>query len=278
MLKSVTAAVLTLGLASGAMADGPSNKDLVKAGVNALFVDFDPITVKSLFREDYIQHNPGVPTGLTPVLGVLPVLKEAGFKPEIHRVIADGDLVAVHVTYRNADLFGAPTMVAFDIFRVQDGKIAEHWDNMMAITPPNPSDRTLVDGPVEITDLDKTEANKALARELVERVLVNGDATAAPELISAEMYHQHNPQIADGLDGLQKALKSLADQGLSFQYDKIQMVIGEGNFVLVASEGSFGGKPTAYYDLFRIADGKIVEHWDVISEIPAEMAHDNGKF
>ena len=55
-------------------------------------------------------------------------------------------------------------------------------------------------------------------------------------------------------------------------------ILGEGNFVLMMAEGTFGTTPTAYYDLFRLEDGMIVEHWDVIAEIPAEMAHDNGKF
>jgi len=44
------------------------------------------------------------------------------------------------------------------------------------------------------------------------------------------------------------------------------------------SEGTFGGAPTAFFDLFRVDNGKIVEHWDIISEIPDEMAHENGKF
>ena len=44
------------------------------------------------------------------------------------------------------------------------------------------------------------------------------------------------------------------------------------------SEGEWNGKPQAFYDLFRLTDNKIVEHWDVIQEIPAEMAHKNGKF
>jgi predicted SnoaL-like aldol condensation-catalyzing enzyme len=47
--------------------------------------------------------------------------------------------------------------------------------------------------------------------------------------------------------------------------------------VLLQSEGEFGG-PVAYWDLFRVADGKIVEHWDVIAPVPAELPHGNGLF
>ena len=43
-------------------------------------------------------------------------------------------------------------------------------------------------------------------------------------------------------------------------------------------DGELGGKPTALYDLFRVEDGMIVEHWNTVQEIPAQMAHDNGMF
>jgi predicted SnoaL-like aldol condensation-catalyzing enzyme len=47
----------------------------------------------------------------------------------------------------------------------------------------------------------------------------------------------------------------------------------------IATEpGEFGGKPTAFYDLFRVENGMIVEHWDTVQEIPEQMAHDNGMF
>jgi predicted SnoaL-like aldol condensation-catalyzing enzyme len=57
-------------------------------------------------------------------------------------------------------------------------------------------------------------------------------------------------------------------------------VLAEGNFVLCAAEGTFDGVNSALYDLVRIADGKIVEHWDSIEPIPprSEWNNDNGKF
>ncbi|MEM7058625.1 MAG: nuclear transport factor 2 family protein [Pseudomonadota bacterium] len=276
MLRFIAPALL---LSAGlAFADDKTPAEIVGAGLQAAFVDFDAAALPAYFHEDYIQHNPGVPTGLAAVQGFLPKLKDMGLAADVHRFFADGDLVVVHSTYTNAQAFDSETMVAFDIFRVADGKIAEHWDNLMPVTPPNPSGRTLVDGPTEITDLKKTEANKALVRGFAERILKGGEFDALPEFISTEMYHQHNSQIADGLDGLAAGFASLAEAGVVIKYDTIHKVIGQGNFVLVMSEGALSGEPTAYYDLFRVADGKIVEHWDVIQEIPAKMAHQNGKF
>lgn len=275
MLRLLTPALLLA--ASTAVAADTRPGDVVQAGLKAAFVDFDAAALPDHFAEDYIQHNPAVPTGLAPLQGFLPVLKDMGLRADVHRMIVDGDLVATHATYHNAQAFGADTMVAFDIFRVEDGKIAEHWDNLAPIAPPNPSGRTQVDGLAGIIDRDKTAANKALVKEFVETVLVEGDFGVIGKFIGAT-YLQHNPQVGDGLEALSAFFADLAEKGIAVKYDRVHMVLGEGNFVVVASEGTIGGTPTAFYDMWRVENGRVVEHWDVISEIPAEMAHDNGKF
>ncbi len=57
-------------------------------------------------------------------------------------------------------------------------------------------------------------------------------------------------------------------------------VLAQGNFVLAVSEGTFGGAPTSYYDLWRVENGKIAEHWDVMETIAEKSAwqNQNGKF
>ncbi|ABZ76731.1 conserved hypothetical protein [Shewanella halifaxensis HAW-EB4] len=64
------------------------------------------------------------------------------------------------------------------------------------------------------------------------------------------------------------------------KYDTNHKVLGEGNFVVSISEGVFANEHVAFYDLFRLDNGKIVEHWDTIETIPAqsEWKHTNGKF
>jgi predicted SnoaL-like aldol condensation-catalyzing enzyme len=93
-------------------------------------------------------------------------------------------------------------------------------------------------------------------------------------------YIQHNPLVADNLTGLFSGLQALAKQGLQVKYDRVHKILGEGNFVLVVAEGFFGDRPSSYYDLYRIQDGKIAEHWDTIEPIPprAEWKNSNGKF
>jgi predicted SnoaL-like aldol condensation-catalyzing enzyme len=86
--------------------------------------------------------------------------------------------------------------------------------------------------------------------------------------------------VADNLTGLFAGLQALAKQGLAVKYERVHKVLGEGNFVIVVAEGSFGNRPSSYYDLYRIQNGKIAEHWDTIEPIPprAEWKNSNGKF
>ena len=63
-------------------------------------------------------------------------------------------------------------------------------------------------------------------------------------------------------------------------YDETHMVLAQGNYVLAVSEGTYGGAPTSYYDLWRVENGKIAEHWGVMETIadPSTWQNDNGKF
>ena len=226
--------------------------------------------------EKYIQHNLGVADGLAGFGEVMANAPEGGFKAKVVRAFEDGEFVILHTAY---DFFGPKA--GFDIFRFEDGLIVEHWDNLTPITPPNPSNRTQLDGSTEILDIEKTVDNKALVSNFVKDVLQDGKADMLTTYINPEKYLQHNSSIADGLDGLGQALQYFAENNLILQYDTIHGVFGEGNFVLTVSEGKFGaGVHSSYYDLFRIENGKLVEHWDIIEPITpeSERKNNNGKF
>lgn len=249
------------------------NKVILTKAMDALFRDFSEEQMRALYKQDYIQHNPNVPTGLDAVIGLLPMLKEAGFDYQTHRMIEDGDLILTHTTYTNAHVFGAPTVVAFDLWRMEDGKVAQHWDSIIPLHEKTASGRTQTDGATEIADLDKTVENKTLVEAFVKEVLIKEDFSKMADYIRNGLYEQHNPLVEDGPEALQKVI---SESGL--KNHKIHRVIGEGNFVLTQSEGDWNGKPMAIYDLFRVDQGYIVEHWDVLQEIPEKMAHNNGMF
>ena len=250
-----------------------SNKDKVVALLNSI-ESGDAAPAAYINPEKYIQHNLGVADGLAGFGAVLAALDGAG-KVRVVRVFQDGDYVFTHTEY---DFFGPKT--GFDIFRFEDGLIVEHWDNLQDIVPETVSGRTQFDGPVEITDSDKTEENKDLIHDFIADILMGGGSKEITEYVSTNYYHQHNPGVGDGLEGLGTALQALAEAGIPMVYEQNHFILGEGNFVLAASEGVFLGDHVAFYDLFRIENGLIVEHWDAIQEIPdeSEWMNANGKF
>ena len=256
-----------------------TNKEIVGTFLGAV-ANQDTATMRNMANADYIQHNPFIPTGLEPFIGMLPILKEHGTYAENVRMFQDGNYVFMHNIWKNAQPFGAEEMVAFDIIRIdENGKVAEHWDALTPLVKETASGRTQTDGPSKATDLDQTEANKALAKSMVEDLLMGKNPDKITDYISAEQYHQHNPEMKDGLAGLGEAIAYLIEQNNMFQYTKIHKVLGEGDFVLTISEGNWSGKKHAFYDLIRFENGKAVEHWDVIQPIPTEgLANENGMF
>ncbi len=233
-----------------------------------------------LLAEGYIQHNLAYGTGRDAFVGSVQWLASAPEKTTVQNVRAfeDGDKVFLHTVY---DFAGAGEQVAFDVFRFdEEGLIAEHWDNLAAKADPDPSGRTQVDGQVEARDLEATEANRELVRGFLADVMQGQRPERTPEYFGGDAYLQHNTQIADGLSGLGAALAAMAEQGVSMVYDTVHMVLAQGDMVLAVSEGTFGGAPTSYYDLWRVEGGKIAEHWDVMETIAERetWANENGKF
>ncbi len=223
----------------------------------------------------YIQHNQGVADGLAGFGAVLQQLPKGSARANTVRVFSDGNYVVAHTDY---NFFGPK--IGFDIFRFEDGLIVEHWDNLQEKATETASGRTQIDGPTEIIDLDKTEANKALVKNLMNDVFFGGNPNKITEYISTEQYDQHNPGVKDGLADLGKVLQSLAEAGMPMIYEKNHIILGEGNFVLSVSEGIFMKEKVSFYDLFRIENDKVVEHWDTIEKLIPETdaKNSNGKF
>ena len=257
-----------------------TNKEKAIAIIKA-FETGDSKALNYISDAQYKQHNLAFPEGKEAIKGFF-TDKATGIKVVIHRVFEEGDLVVMHSTLGGVWNNGKP-QVAFDVFRFENALVVEHWDNLTNEAAPNPSGRTLVDGETKITDKNKTKSNKMIAKALVMDVLMNGQGEKLALYINPNKYLQHNPEIGDGLEAIGTVMKYFAENGISMKYNQIHKVIGEGNFTLVMSEGKFGkdgGVATAYYDLFRMEEGQIVEHWDIMESIPAKATwkNQNGKF
>lgn len=101
------------------------------------------------------------------------------------------------------------------------------------------------------------------------------------DYIDDEYFTEHNPRIGDGLSALYSALSDpVSNDGISIKYEKIHRILAEGNFVLSVSEGSLNGVHSSFYDLYRVAHDRLVEHWDTTEAITPrhKWKNDNGKF
>lgn len=252
-----------------------SNEEKAVAVLKSLESGDPKVVKKYISPTTYIQHNLNFGDGRDALLGSLEYLQQIGTTIEVKRVLSDGDYVAVHSEYN----LNGPKAV-FDIFKFENGKIIEHWDNLQEVIEQTPSGHTMFDGEKEITDLAKTDENKALVKSFVQDILMGKNPEKLTSYYDGDNYIQHNPYIADGLSGLGKALEEWVKQGVTMQYDTLHMVIGQGNFVLTVSEGKLGDKHTSFYDLFRVENGKIAEHWDVVETIlpKDQWKNENGKY
>lgn len=223
-------------------------------------------------RSDYIQHNLSASTGLN---GLKQFLSKFPASPQptgqLLRVLTDGPYVIVNTK--------SALGVVFDIFRFQDGKIAEHWDNLAPNSAKKtPSGHTQTDGLIQPYDFSKTYPNKLLVLHALNKIYVADNPSAANQFVAQKVI-SHEVGLADGLSAFKQSLQQKIDDK-NLVYQKVEAVLGEGNLVLAVSSGMMNDKPMAFYDMFRVTNNKIAEHWQVAAVIPpkSQWKNNNGKF
>jgi predicted SnoaL-like aldol condensation-catalyzing enzyme len=236
----------------------------------------DPSAVSVVNEEKYIQHNPQTHEGSEGLATLFKRLSKTSPRVNIVRIFEDGDFIFGHTEYdfvtRN---------IGFEIFRFENEQAVEHWDNIQLRQGPNISGHSMVDGTIEITDNDKTESNRLVIQSFVENVLLNRTQEGLNEYISQEEYIEHSPNCGDDLIQIQAMLFDPNDgSSNSINYDKLHRLLAEGNFVLSVCEGYANRIPSSFFDLYRLKEGKIVEHWGTTEAIPtqSEWKNNNGKF
>jgi len=241
-------------------------KDRIRALLKGIETG-DPESVTVVSTETYIQHNPQTRDGSAGLAELFKRLSERSPRVAVVRAFEEGDFVFAHTEYD----FGSPR-VGFEVFRFEGDVVVEHWDNIQPRRGPNRSGRTMTDGPVEASGAGMTEANRSTVAGFVDEVLIGRRAERHETFVDVAAYAEHDPDLGDDDGG------PLADPAR--RYDRNHRLLADGAFVLSACEGERDGLPTAFYDLFRLAGGQIVEHWNTIETIPprAEWKNDNGKF
>jgi predicted SnoaL-like aldol condensation-catalyzing enzyme/truncated hemoglobin YjbI len=245
------------------------------SAINRAVQSADTTAAAALVKENYIQHTPVVPDGKKGLLALLNKIKNKEIPAPVVknvRTFEDGEYVILH-----HEVHWPNRKVMFEIFRFEDGLAAEHWSGIADQPETSINNHSMTDGETVIKDRNKTIENKALVRHFLNDVLINNRLDQMQEYIQPEVI-QHNPNLDNTINGWVNGLKELQQNGVQVEFQKVHYVLGEGNFVLSLSEGKFDTRHTAFFDLFRIEAGKIVEHWDVRQEVPEKIAHDNGMF
>lgn len=217
----------------------------------------DPDSVKVVNENKYIQHNPQTHEGGEGLAQLFERLSKTNPKVEIVRIFEDGDFVFGHTIYDFASV-----RIGFEVFRYEGEQVVEHWDNIQ------PRIGDMVGGSTEVSDLESTEANRTLIRQFIDEAFVLGKPEVVENYVHRKSFVEHSPTI------------DLFEKAKAMKYTRNHRLLAEGNFVLAVSEGYHDKVHTSFYDLFRVDQAKIVEHWETTEAVPprSRWKNDNGKF
>ncbi|KAJ3083300.1 hypothetical protein HK102_001144 [Quaeritorhiza haematococci] len=250
-----------------------ANKKLASSMLDDFINKRDVSRVDKYFENrTYIQHNPTAPDGVDVLIQIVNSLPpNARYEPGV--VLAEGDFVMAHGRYVG---LGPAPIIGVDIWRVENGKLLEHWDLLQPEVPANQtrsgrsmlSDATADVGP---KDPRRENANKELARLTVEKILIGKDHSLVPQVFGPNpTLIQHNPLVPDGVDAFLGVSNSVAANAT---YDR-GLAIADGNFVMLHGRYNnlLGPQQVIGVDIFRFDNGKLVEHWDVLQEeVPVDQ-------
>jgi predicted SnoaL-like aldol condensation-catalyzing enzyme len=225
----------------------------------------------------YTRHSTGVADGAEGFIAFFEPFIERNPKRDIRvvRSLQDGSHAFVHAHQILND--GETRWVTTDFFDSDAaGKIIEHWDVIEADKGSNSADRTKIDGPVNVTDLDRTEANKALVKDFIQTCLVERQIDRMTDFINPDKCLQHNSEMGDGLASF---LEEFGVEGCPLTCQEYFLMVDEGNFVATLNRARWQTQDLCQVDLFRLEDGMIVEHWDNSEPVPPrEEWVNSGKF
>lgn len=223
----------------------------------------------------YTQHSTGVGDGAEGFLTFFEPFVERNPKREIDivRIFEDGPWVFCNAYQSLND--GAAEWVTMDMFYTdQEGLILEHWDTIAPFVADTASGENMVHGTSVVDTSADSVANKALVLEHTKQVLQERDHDKVDQFVAYDLV-QHAPKVGAGRDGLEAWLSSDS----AGAYEMLFQLIGQGDFVVTYGKRHAGGKDIAVFDLYRVADGKIVEHWMNEEEIsPRDAWGNSGKF
>ncbi len=265
MTKFFSTVFAIITFAATALADTDENKTSVLAFYQALYSDQD---VKRFVADGYVEHQQG--SGFT-LDGLRNLARENDGALTVHRIVAQDDLVFLHVEQQTAT--GA--IARGELFRLNsEGLIIEHWGNQQVAVPATEtkSGNSMFDG-VAMVNPDSQAALNYGAAHLrdMDQFWNTFDTSVIPAAIS-DAYIQHNPGGVNGPDGLLGMVGFLQSKGIALE-KKLHQSVSEGDFIVKlnfyqATPPVPGFGQVIAFDIIRLTeDGRADEHWDIVEEI-----------
>ena len=258
-----------------------ANRKLVTDFFVRAFVEEDAAGAAERFLHPaYVEHSPRVPTGPAGFASAAATLHELygeGARLRILRTVADADYAAVHSCTGD----GA---IRMDLYRIEEGRIAEHWDAAKTMVDPATIPHGNGETETVATDTESdAETNRRNAVLFYDLAFVQKRYIEAADEFFGDRYIQHNSFVADGIEAYKQHFGE-SETHRSSRYCQIPIrFVADDDYALVQvflrkNLDEPGERGIAIYDLFRYDRGRIVEHWDVGAAIldPAELAHPNG--
>lgn len=240
-----------------------TNKQIVLEFYKRVVRDRESRLIDVYISDRYIQHSPSLKAGKPGLLEAIEFLKtlprSAETKSPILQAVEDNNHVMVHLQF---EFMGVKRKV-IDIFRLEEGMIVEHWDAVQEDTDAAPPQIQHKEADTDLAGVELTSENK----RIVHRFLQSTDRSG----FLSNGYTEHCSEIMEKAGGIDRYL----DRSMR-SITMIHRVLGEGDLVVTQSEGSKDNTPFVFYDVFRVLDRKIAEHWCVEQEIPGLMPHDHG--
>ena len=214
-------------------------------------------------EDGFIQHSSLYADGVD---GYLPLFRLINKQNDVltYNLFRDEDHVVAHISYGGRWNNSVP-QVALEVFRIEDGRIAEHWDNIEDFVVADQTPASIETSPSDVG------GNEILVRNMIADVFVNEEPTNVGLYFSPDFVdHSSRPLSFNDLMSAEN----------NPRYDDIELLFGSDNLILAGVQGApdvFSSIDT-YFDLYVINDGLITERWQTIQLLPEAFIHMNGKW
>jgi len=262
---------------SGHGSDVEANKAMVTNFYVRLFNEDDLSVIDANIGDVYIQHNPRLADGAEAlrqfILARPPRIP--GSQNTIERVIGEGDLVLIH--HHAVNVPGTPGTALMDVFRVSKGKIVEHWDVIQPVPAISANGNDMF-ATLSPSGDRSTLRSKLIVLSYYAALTARHDLRAVDRFVSPSLI-QHDPALPNGSAAVKAAFAARLQANPQLTFSSLQVIADHD---LVSLRYHVQNNPTdlgqAVNDTYRVRNGKIVEHWNVVQNVPGTSANTNTMF